>query len=68
MIIKSKIVLKKYIKNIYFNIFVRKKNKTENVNDVVINHTADMRFSIDFISKGKISNFIELEGWVYSQP
>lgn len=67
MIIKSKIFLKKHIKNIYYNNFLRKRNRAENVNDVIVNHTAAMKFSIDFISKGKVSNFIELEGWVYSE-
>lgn len=67
MIVKSKVFLKKYIRKIFFNGFLRNKNSRKIVDDVVDNNTDDIKFSIDFISKGQVNGCLELEGWVYSQ-
>ncbi len=60
MITKLKVFLKKQFYKIYNNDFSIDNKTHQNENN-------DIKFSIDFISKGRVSKFIEIEGWAYSK-
>lgn len=64
MIIKLKAFLRKQANKIYSRKLFRDFKK--NQNKVIRKDVDDIRFSIDFISKGRVENALEIEGWVYS--
>ena len=65
------IKIKEFLKNklicLYSKCFKNKKYINKDVFEEKLNEIHDVKFSIDFISKGEINYFIEIEGWIYSR-
>ena len=64
MLIKAKVFFKKQINKIYYSWFSESTKK--NQRDIERKDVDDIKFSIDFMSKGRVANTLEIEGWVYS--
>ncbi|MDD2581507.1 MAG: hypothetical protein PHR66_05895 [Desulfuromonadaceae bacterium] len=65
MIFRVKSFLKRKIYKIYY---IRSlKNIKKNQSGISKKNVDDIKFSIDFMSKGKVATALEIEGWMYSQ-
>lgn len=66
MIIKAINFLKLKVRKIYHNPLLRHKSIDKDESETIAEKIENIKYSIDYIPKGKVSDFLDLEGWVYS--
>lgn len=66
MINRTKNFLKEKLRKIYYSQRFNKKNAVIHNTPLIPEQTAELQFFIDFISIGKVSDCLQIEGWLYS--